>query len=140
MPQRFSRSSLRGIYGSSSSYFTVNSTCSSSPSECPPDRPPVLTPQRCGSIARSFARIHETNLKKQGVLALTFAEPLDYAKVQQDDTIDVLCANVAPGVPVDVVLHHTDGTTDTISAVHTYNEQQLAWFRAGSALNYLCRK
>ena len=91
-------------------------------------------------LAKSFARIHETNLKKQGVLALTFAEPLDYTKVQQDDTIDVLCANVTPGVPVDVVLHHTDGTSDTISAVHTYNEQQLAWFRAGSALNFLCRK
>lgn len=88
-------------------------------------------------IAKSFARIHETNLKKQGVLALTFADSADYNKVQQGDIIDVLCSGIAPGVPVKVVLHHTDGLVESFEAVHTYNNQQIGWFRAGSALNSL---
>lgn len=86
-------------------------------------------------IAKSFARIHETNLKKQGVLALCFAEPSDYEKVKEGDSIDVKCASIRPGEPVEVVLHHNDGSTDSFMAVHTYNSQQIAWFKAGSALN-----
>ncbi len=88
-------------------------------------------------LAKSFARIHETNLKKQGVLALTFARPSDYAKVLADDRLDVRCAGIEPGRSVEVVLHHADGTQESIQARHSYTAQQLAWFRAGSALNTL---
>ncbi|MFI5053989.1 MAG: aconitate hydratase, partial [Acidimicrobiia bacterium] len=89
-------------------------------------------------IVRSFARIHEANLKKQGVLALTFANPNDYERVLVDDTVDIVgLAELAPGKPVEVVLHHADGTTDTISTTHTMSEEHVTWFRAGSALNVL---
>jgi len=91
-------------------------------------------------LAKSFARIHETNLKKQGVLALTFASPADYDKVLQGDVVDVKCSAIETGKNVKVVLNHIDGTSEVIVAVHSYNAQQLEWFRAGSALNYLCRK
>ena len=86
-------------------------------------------------IAKSFARIHETNLKKQGVLALTFADARDYEKVREGDSIDVLCSGIEPGKPVEIVLHHSDGTSESFAAVHSYNTQQIAWFKAGSALN-----
>ena len=88
-------------------------------------------------IAKSFARIHETNLKKQGVLALTFSSPSDYDKVRHGDRISVLCSPIKPGVPVGVVLHHADGTDERIEANHSYNLQQIGWLRAGSALNAL---
>lgn len=88
-------------------------------------------------LARSFARIHETNLKKQGVLALTFQNPEDYHKVKQGDTVDVLCSGITPGRSIPVILHHTDGNSETISAAHSYNAQQIEWLRAGSALNNL---
>ncbi|MCQ2180653.1 MAG: aconitate hydratase [Bacteroidales bacterium] len=88
-------------------------------------------------IAKSFARIHETNLKKQGVLALSFADTSDYDKVLEGDGIDVLCSTIKPGEPVRVVLHHRDGSEDEFLTTHTYNAQQLEWFRAGSALNSL---
>jgi aconitate hydratase len=89
-------------------------------------------------LVRSFARIHEANLKKQGVLALTFKDPGDYEKVRFDDTVDVLeLPTLAPGMPVTVVLHHTDGTTDTFDTTHTMSAEHIAWFRAGSALNVL---
>jgi aconitate hydratase A / 2-methylisocitrate dehydratase len=89
-------------------------------------------------IVRSFARIHEANLKKQGVLALTFANAADYERVRADDTIDIVgLAELAPGRPVEVVLHHADGTTDTIATTHTMSDEHIAWFRAGSALNVL---
>ncbi|MCQ2162431.1 MAG: aconitate hydratase [Bacteroidales bacterium] len=88
-------------------------------------------------LAKSFARIHETNLKKQGVLALTFACPEDYGKVMEDDIIEVRCAGITPGADIEVVLTHSDGTIDTIMAHHTYNKQQIKWFKAGSALNSL---
>lgn len=91
-------------------------------------------------LAKSFARIHETNLKKQGVLALTFANPEDYDRVLEGDTADVLCSSIGPGKPVEVVLNHADSTSETILANHTYNSQQIAWFKAGSALNSLCRR
>ena len=90
-------------------------------------------------LAKSFARIHETNLKKQGVLALTFSSTGDYAKVRAGDSLDILCAGIAPGRPVPVVLHHADGTEEKISARHSYTPQQIAWFRAGSALNTLAK-
>ena len=86
-------------------------------------------------LARSFARIHETNLKKQGVLALTFDDPADYDKVRQGDRISVLCSSIVPGQPLAVVLHHVDGSVERITARHSYNAQQIGWFRAGSALN-----
>jgi aconitate hydratase len=89
-------------------------------------------------LVKSFARIHETNLKKQGMLALTFANPADYDKVQEDDTIAIVgLTNFAPGVPLTVVLQHADGSKDEIKVNHTYNEQQIAWFKAGSALNLI---
>jgi aconitate hydratase len=89
-------------------------------------------------LVRSFARIHETNLKKQGMLALTFAEKPDYDKVLEDDTIDILgLINFKEGQPLVVVLNHADGTKDEILANHTYNEQQIEWFKAGGALNVI---
>jgi len=89
-------------------------------------------------IVRSFARIHEANLKKQGVLALTFANPDDYLNVRVDDTVDITgLEDLAPGRPVTVVLHHGDGTSDTVSTTHTMSDEHIAWFRAGSALNVL---
>ena len=92
-------------------------------------------------IARSFARIHEANLKKQGILPLTFADPADYDKVRADDTLDIVgLAELAPGRPVRVVLHHADGTTEALETTHTLSEEHIAWFRAGSALNLLARR
>ena len=89
-------------------------------------------------IVRSFARIHEANLKKQGVLALTFANPNDYERVLADDTVDIVgIADLAPGRPVTVRLHHANGHTDEILTTHTMSEEHIAWFRAGSALNVL---
>lgn len=89
-------------------------------------------------LVKSFARIHETNLKKQGMLALTFADKADYDKIQEDDNIDILgLTEFAPEKPLTIVLHHSDGTTDTILANHTYNAQQIEWFKAGSALNVI---
>ena len=89
-------------------------------------------------LTKSFARIHETNLKKQGMLALTFADKADYDKIQEDDSIDVTgLTNFAPGTPLTLVLTHKDGSTDTIKANHTYNQQQIEWFKAGGALNII---
>ncbi len=87
-------------------------------------------------IVKSFARIHETNLKKQGMLALTFANPADFDKVRQDDTIDIKgFESFAPGKPLTVVLNHADGTSDRFDVNHTYNQAQIDWVTAGSALN-----
>ncbi|WP_353481285.1 aconitate hydratase [Haliscomenobacter sp.] len=87
-------------------------------------------------VVKSFARIHETNLKKQGALALTFANPEDYEKIRQDDFIDIQgFESIAPGQPVTMALNHSDGTSETIELLHTYNEQQIEWLRSGSALN-----
>jgi aconitate hydratase len=92
-------------------------------------------------LVKSFARIHETNLKKQGMLALTFANPADYDKILEDDTIDILgLTTFAPGVQLTVVLNHKDGSKDMIQANHTYNEGQIEWFKAGSALNLIGQK
>ena len=90
---------------------------------------------------RSFARIHEANLKKQGVLPLTFADPADYDKVRVDDTVDIVgLAGLAPGKPVHVVLHHADGTSDEFDTTHTMSDEHIEWFRAGAALNILAKK
>lgn len=89
-------------------------------------------------LVKSFARIHETNLKKQGMLALTFANPADYDLIQEDDSIDILgLTDFTPGNPLTVVLHHADGSKNEIKVNHTYNEGQIGWFKAGSALNLI---
>ncbi|MBK7110313.1 MAG: aconitate hydratase [Chitinophagales bacterium] len=89
-------------------------------------------------LVKSFARIHETNLKKQGMLGLTFDDKNDYDKVLEDDNIDIIgLTNFAPGVPLTVVLNHADGSKDSITVNHTYNAQQIKWFKAGSALNMI---
>jgi aconitate hydratase len=89
-------------------------------------------------LVKSFARIHETNLKKQGMLALTFADPADYDLIQEDDQIDILgLQDFAPGEPLSVVLHHPDGTAATFPVNHTYNAAQIGWYQAGGALNLI---
>ena len=89
-------------------------------------------------LVKSFARIHETNLKKQGVLALTFANVDDYNLIQEDDKFDIVgLKEFAPGKQLKVVVHHKDGSTDEIMANHTYNENQIEWFKYGSALNLI---
>jgi aconitate hydratase len=89
-------------------------------------------------LTKSFARIHETNLKKQGMLALTFNDKSDYDKIQEDDSVDVIgLTSFAPGTPLTLVFTHADGTSDSVVANHTYNEQQIEWFKAGAALNII---
>jgi len=89
-------------------------------------------------IVKSFARIHETNLKKQGILALTFADPTDYDRFGEADRVSVVgLGALAPGRPVEVRIHQPDGRTATIQARHTLTDEQIGWFRAGSALNAL---
>jgi len=101
----------------------------------------AMQPRHLGAIAvlvRSFARIHETNLKKQGMLGLTFADKADYDKIQEDDTFNFLdLTEFAPGKPLKIELVHSDGSKDIILANHTYNAQQIEWFKAGSALNLI---
>jgi aconitate hydratase len=92
-------------------------------------------------LVKSFARIHETNLKKQGMLALTFANKDDYDKIEEDDTFDIIgLKDFAPGVSLHVMLHHSNGESETIEVNHTYNEQQIEWFKAGAALNIIRKK
>lgn len=89
-------------------------------------------------IAKSFARIHETNLKKQGMLALTFAKPEDYEKILEDDLLSIRgLETFAPQVPLELQIEHSDGSVETISLLHSYNQQQIEWFKAGSALNLM---
>ena len=89
-------------------------------------------------LVKSFARIHETNLKKQGMLALTFADTNDYDRILEDDVVDIVGLNeFAPAQPLTIVLHHADGNTESFSVNHTYNEQQIEWFKAGGALNII---
>ncbi len=89
-------------------------------------------------LVKSFARIHETNLKKQGMLGLTFENEADYEKIQENDTINLIdLESFAPGKPITIELVHDDGTKETIKTLHTYNEQQIEWFKAGSALNLI---
>lgn len=101
----------------------------------------ALEPRHLGGraiIVKSFARIHETNLKKQGLLPLTFANPDDYNKIQPDDKVSLLgLKDLTPGKPVDCQIKHSDGSTETITLKHTMNEGQIDWFKAGSALNHM---
>ena len=101
----------------------------------------AMQPRHLGVIAvlvKSFARIHETNLKKQGMLGLTFANESDYDKIKENDTFDFIdLVDFAPGKPLTIVAKHDNGTQDTIVANHTYNAGQIEWFKAGSALNLI---
>jgi aconitate hydratase len=90
----------------------------------------------CAVIARSFARIHESNLKKQGLLALTFQDRADYDRIRADDRLSLVgLEEMAPGQPVECRVKHADGTTETLKLNHTFSASQLEWFRKGSALN-----
>lgn len=104
----------------------------------------AMEPRHLGGVAiivRSFARIHETNLKKQGLLPLTFSDPADYEKVRETDTISVLgLAALSPGKPVFAEIRHADGAVEKINLSHTFNAEQVGWFKAGSALNTLAKK
>jgi aconitate hydratase len=92
-------------------------------------------------LVKSFARIHETNLKKQGVLTLTFINKSDYDKVMERDIIDITgLGEFRAGANLSVTLHHSDGTTDNFPVSHSYNESQIEWFKAGSALNIIRKK
>ena len=91
-------------------------------------------------IVKSFARIHETNLKKQGMLPLTFADPKDYDKIKEDDKIDLLISSLAPEKQVKMIVKHSDGSKDEILLNHTFNTAQIEWFKAGSALNLIASK
>ena len=99
----------------------------------------ALSPRLLGGvavIARSFARIHESNLKKQGLLALTFQDPAHYERIREDDRISLVgLSNMAPGKPVECRIKHADGETETLALNHTFSAPQIGWFRAGSALN-----
>jgi aconitate hydratase len=101
----------------------------------------AMEPRHLGGVAvvaRSFARIHETNLKKQGLLPLTFADPADYDLLREDDRVSLLgLADLAPGTTVRMVIKHADGSVDEATLVHTFNENQIEWFKAGSALNLI---
>ncbi|KAF4121600.1 aconitate hydratase [Geosmithia morbida] len=103
----------------------------------------ALEPRHLGGLAiitRSFARIHETNLKKQGMLPLTFADPADYDKIRPDDKVDILATELAPGKPITMVVHPHDGSEAfNIRLEHTFNEPQIEWFKNGSALNTMAK-
>jgi aconitate hydratase len=89
-------------------------------------------------LVKSFARIHETNLKKQGMLALTFVDKSDYDKIREDDMIDILgLTDFNEGKNLMIELHHTDGIQEHFEVAHTYNQNQIDWFKAGSALNLI---
>ncbi|MSQ32265.1 MAG: aconitate hydratase [Dehalococcoidia bacterium] len=104
----------------------------------------AMSPRYLGAaaiITRSFARIHESNLKKQGMLPLTFVDPADYDKVQETDRVSITgLASLAPGKNLSATLHHADGRKETIALKHTMNIEQVGWFKSGSALNYLKKK
>ena len=103
----------------------------------------AMSPRFLGAVAvivRSFARIHETNLKKQGVLPLTFADPVDYEKFREDDKVSIVgLDNLTPGKNISAKIKHSDGTEEDLETKHTMSEQQIEWFRAGSALNKIAK-
>jgi aconitate hydratase len=95
----------------------------------------------CAVIAKSFARIHETNLKKQGILALTFVDPADYDKILEDDRLSILdLKNFQEGKYLRCIIHHSNTTNDEFMLSHSYNSSQIEWFKAGSALNLMRTK
>ena len=102
-----------------------------------------MEPRHMGVMAvvvKSFARIHETNLKKQGILALTFSDTSDYDKIREDDTFDIVgLKEFSPGKPLTLKANHNDGTCDSIILNHTFNSNQIKWFQAGSALNLIAQ-
>ncbi|MFW6100644.1 MAG: aconitate hydratase, partial [Bacteroidota bacterium] len=92
-------------------------------------------------LVKSFARIHETNLKKQGILALSFTDKQDYDRIREDDTIDVLGMDrFMPGESLTIRINHEDGTGETFPVNHSYSDQQIEWFKAGSALNLIAKQ
>ena len=103
----------------------------------------AMEPRHLGAsavIVKSFARIHETNLKKQGILALTFADPSDYNKINEEDRLSISdFNNFSPGKPLHMEVKHKDGSTHTIELKHTYGANQIEWFKAGSALNLIAK-
>ena len=102
----------------------------------------AMEPRHLGGkavIVKSFARIHETNLKKQGVLPLTFSDPADYDKIREDDRIDLDVKDITPGAQVKMTLKHSDGTAEEALLNHTMNKQQIEWFKVGSALNLMAK-
>jgi aconitate hydratase len=103
----------------------------------------ALSPRLLGGvavIARSFARIHESNLKKQGLLGLTFQNAADYSRIQEDDRISLVgLKNMAPGKPVECRIKHINGETETLHLNHSFSAPQIEWFRAGSALNLVAK-
>ena len=104
----------------------------------------AMTPRFLGCVAvitKSFARIHETNLKKQGLLALTFANPMDYEKILEDDKISLKgLSNFSEKKPIQCIIEHMDGSSEDIILNHSYNNSQIEWFEAGSAMNVLSNK
>jgi aconitate hydratase len=104
----------------------------------------AMEPRHLGGkaiIVKSFARIHETNLKKQGMLPLTFADPSDYDKIREDDKVSIIgLTDLAPGKQLKLVIKHADGSTDEAMLNHTFNENQIEWFKAGSALNLIAEQ
>lgn len=103
----------------------------------------ALEPRHLGGLAiitRSFARIHETNLKKQGMLPLTFQDPADYDKINPDDKVDVMCTELAVGKPMTLRVHPKDGKVWDATLEHTFNQDQIEWFHNGSALNTMAKK
>jgi aconitate hydratase len=103
----------------------------------------ALEPRHLGGLAiitRSFARIHETNLKKQGMLPLTFADPADYDKIKPDDKVDLHCTEIAVGEPMTMTIHPADGESFDVKLQHTFNDAQIEWFLNGSALNTMAKK
>ena len=102
----------------------------------------ALEPRHLGGLAiitRSFARIHETNLKKQGMLPLTFIDPGDYDKIQPEDKVDLMCTQLAVGQPMTLRVHPKDGEAWEAKLAHTFNAGQIEWFRNGSALNTMAK-
>ncbi|KOS23368.1 Aconitate hydratase [Escovopsis weberi] len=102
----------------------------------------ALEPRHLGGLAiitRSFARIHETNLKKQGMLPLTFSDPADYDRIKPDDKVDILCTELAVGKPITMVVHPKDGKSFKVKLSQTFNEAQIKWFENGSALNTMAK-
>ena len=104
----------------------------------------ALEPRFLGGLAiitRSFARIHETNLKKQGMLALTFVDPSDYDKIRPSDKVDITgLEHFQPGKNLTLVVKHEDGSKEEIALAHSFNEGQIEWFKAGSALNLMAKQ
>ena len=101
----------------------------------------AMSPRNLGGkavIGKSFARIHESNLKKQGMLPVQFKDPSDYDKVREDDRVSIVgLKNLSPGKPLTMILTHADKKTEKIELVHSFTEEQIEWFKAGSALNLL---